>query len=72
MNENKINWLSPEKAAEYIGVSLVTFYRYLKQGLPYYRITGGTLRVNQEELNEWIMRHRMEETIQEEGPEHYE
>ena len=68
----KINWMTVEDAAKHISVSVVTFYRYMKQGLPYYRVTGGMIRINESELNEWIMRHRMEETIQEEGPEHYE
>jgi excisionase family DNA binding protein len=72
MNENKITWLSPEEASKHIKVSLVTLYRYMKQGLPFYKLTGGTIRINEEELDLWIIQHRMAETIFEEGPEHYE
>jgi len=72
MNEEKINWLSPEEAAKHIKVSVVTLYRYMKQGLPFYRLTGGTIRINEDELNLWIIRHGIEETTKEEGPEHYE
>lgn len=68
-------FLSPKQAALKIGVSLVTLYRYLnleKNPLPAYKITGGNVRILQDELTAWVLSHRMKETIEEEGLEHYE
>jgi len=75
MNNEKINWLSPEDAAKHIKVSLVTLYRYINQSvnpLPAHKISSSNIRINQEELDLWVLRKNMEETVQEEGPEHYE
>ena len=75
MDENKIIWLSPKEAAKHLRVSLVTFYRYINQtnnALPAHKISSSNIRINQEELDWWVLNKNMAETIADEGLEHYE
>lgn len=49
--------LSPQQAAEFIGVSMVTIGRYLNMKnnpLPAYRLSNRIVRIKPEELQGWI------------------
>lgn len=68
-------WLSPAQAAKRIGVSRVTLYRYINKKdnpLPAYKLSSSTIKISCEELDQWIIYKSMQETIKEEGPQHYE
>ncbi len=74
MNEKTI-WLSPKQAAKKIGVSKATIYRYINREndpIPSYKITSSNIRINETELDVWVIRQGQKETIAEEGIEHYE
>jgi excisionase family DNA binding protein len=76
MTENKFNlFLKVSEAADKLGVSSETVLRYthLKNNpLPVFRLGQHTIRISLEQLEDWLLRKGMEETIKEEGPEHYE
>lgn len=75
MNNKQIIWISPEEAAKHLKISMATLYRYINQEinpLPAHKISPSNIRINQEELDLWVLRKNMAETIEEEGPEHYE
>jgi len=74
MNEKTI-WLSPKQAAQKIGVSKATIYRYINRKndpIPSYKITSSNIRINKTELDVWVIRQGQKETIEQEGIEHYE
>lgn len=76
MTETK-EWLNLKETAAYVGVTINTLYMIMKSkdGFPYSKFSKRLIRVNKEELDKWLIdynRSKMEETIQEEGPEHYE
>ena len=74
MNE-KTTWLSPKQAAQKIGVSKATIYRYINREndpIPSYKITSSNIRINEMELDVWVIRQGQKETIEQEGIEHYE
>ena len=51
MNEKTI-WLSPKQAAQKIGVSKATIYRYINRKndpIPSYKITSSNIRINETE-----------------------
>lgn len=57
---NKKEWLSPEEAAEHIGVSLATIYRYLNEiadPIPSYKLAGKSIRIKRTELDQWIIKN---------------
>lgn len=52
--------LTPDKLAEYLGVSKTTVYRLIeKRAMPFYKI-GGALRFKQEEVIEYVKNSRVE------------
>lgn len=60
MVNTKIVWLSPEEAAQKLGVSIVTLYRYINQKygkLPSYKISSSNVRISESELNDWVKDH---------------
>lgn len=73
--KDKIEWVSPKEAAKILNVSLVTLYRYMNREndpIPSYKISNSNIRINRLELDVWVIRQGVKETIAEEGPEHYE
>lgn len=70
-------WLNLKETASYIGVTMNTLYMIMKskEGFPYSKFSKRLIRVNREELDKWLIDYnysKMQETIREEGPEHYE
>ena len=68
-------WLTPDQVASKLDISKVTVYRYINSKsdpLPSYKISPGVIRVDEDELNCWIIDQGMKKTIEEEGMEHYE
>jgi len=55
--------LTVAQAAKIFGVSRVTFYDWLKQGLPYYKIRHGLtdkIRVDEQIVKDWVEKMREE------------
>lgn len=52
-------WLTSREAAVWLGVSLATIRRWVKDGhLPHWRTPGGQLRFDPGELDAWLERRR--------------
>ena len=49
-------WLTPEQAAEFLGIARPTIYKWIGTGtVPFHRILGSSLiRFKVDDLNEWI------------------
>ena len=53
MNE-RINWMSTKEAAEHLGVTLRSLYRFIDEGtLPAYKF-GRVIRLKEEDVNSFI------------------
>ena len=51
-------YLSPREAAEWLGVSRASIYRWLREeGLRGYRLPSGKLVIVRRDLEEWIRRY---------------
>jgi len=57
-----MSWLRVEAAADHAGVSQSTIRRWVRVGLPQYKI-GGTLLLDSAELDDWIRGYRREKFI---------
>jgi excisionase family DNA binding protein len=71
------NWLNMNEGAQYLGISINTLKRLikLKPDLPVVVVGPRLIRINKKQLDDWLLsytRNKMEETILEEGAEHYE
>ncbi|MFV0317946.1 MAG: helix-turn-helix domain-containing protein [Microthrixaceae bacterium] len=59
MTEDEINWLNTAKAADRLGVTPRTLYRFIDEGqLPAYRF-GRVIRLKAHEVDEFIERCRI-------------
>ncbi|MFZ5433250.1 MAG: helix-turn-helix domain-containing protein, partial [Calditrichota bacterium] len=49
-------WLSPEEAADYLGVSRSRVYQYIRSDrIPFYRLPDSRqVRLNRIDLDEWV------------------
>jgi excisionase family DNA binding protein len=70
-------WLNTRDAATYIGISVNTLKKImkLKSDFPMTRMGPRLVRFNKTQIDTWLIEHaraKMEETIEEEGEEHYE
>ena len=54
MNKNKLNLYSAKEVAEMLGVTRVTVYRWIKEGKLKSVKIGGSVRIWESELNEFI------------------
>jgi predicted DNA-binding transcriptional regulator AlpA len=74
---NEDVWLNTRDAAKYIGVSINTFKKILKlkSDFPITQFGPHLIRFNKTAIDAWMLEYshaKMEETIEEEGQEHYE
>lgn len=57
MRRDSREYLSPREAAELLGVSRASIYRWLREeGLRGYRLPSGKLVITRRDLEEWIRR----------------
>lgn len=57
----QLEFMDVEEVATYLGVSISTVYRYIKDSdnpLPHFHILGKTLRVDRLELDRWLESYR--------------
>jgi len=54
-------WLNARQMSQLLFVSRGTLNRYMKDGLPYYRLGKRVLRFDEKEVNEWIKKERSSE-----------
>jgi excisionase family DNA binding protein len=51
--------LTPQEAADYLGLGLNTIYIWAREGrLPSYKISGAVLRFDANEVRAWLEEHR--------------
>lgn len=58
---NETRWLSPAEVARLLGQSRQSIYRKLQNGTlptPVRLVDGGPLRVNEDELHDWLEQRR--------------
>ena len=60
MSDNQIVWMSTKEAAERLGITLRTLYRFIDEGsLPAYKV-GRVIRLKQDEVDTFIEGRRIE------------
>ena len=60
MSDNQIVWMSTKEAAERLGITLRTLYRFIDEGsLPAYKV-GRVIRLKQDEVDAFIEGTRIE------------
>lgn len=52
--------LNPKETAEYLGISLPTLYKMIRQGLPAIRL-GRQWRIPKEPLDQWLATHSLQQ-----------
>ena len=56
---NPLGMFTPQEAADYLNISVVTLHRYLKQKknpLPFYRLSSRSIRIKKQDLEFWMKR----------------
>ena len=73
MTETK-EYLNLKEVAAYLGMTMNSLYKVMKEkgDFPVTRFSKRLIRVNKSQLDAWIIRQGMNETIKTEGAEHYE
>jgi len=52
MSTNKL--VNAKEAADWMGVSLVTFYKFRKDGMPYIKISRNCVRYDLGRMKDWL------------------
>ena len=51
-----------KQAAKYVGVSERTFRDWLKEGLPHFRLSTGTILIAYKDIDAWMQNFRVDES----------